>query len=129
MKWAYGQVHNLLVNDHDARIGGGMSERQRLLGARIKELRKQAGLSQDQLAEKVGIDGKYLSRIEVGKRYPSLETLEGIADALRVEMRVLFDFKHFEGGADTARGVQNLIEGASPEELRLINKIITAILR
>jgi hypothetical protein len=44
-------------------------------------------------------------------------------------MRVLFDFKHFEGGADTARGVQNLIEGASPEELRLINKIITAILR
>jgi transcriptional regulator with XRE-family HTH domain len=106
-----------------------MSERQRLLGARIKELRKQAGLSQDQLAEKVGIDGKYLSRIEVGKRYPSLETLEGIADALRVEMRVLFDFKHFEGGADTARGVQNLIEGASPEELRLINKIITAILR
>jgi len=49
-----------------------MAERKKLLGARIKELRKQADLSQDQLAEKVGIDGKYLSRIEVGKRYPSL---------------------------------------------------------
>jgi transcriptional regulator with XRE-family HTH domain len=111
-------------------MGGDMSERKQLLGTRIKELRKQTGLSQDQLAEKVGItDSKYLSRIEVGKRYPSLEMLERIADALHVEMRELFDFKHFEEGADTARGVQNLIEGASPEELRLINKIITAILR
>lgn len=106
-----------------------MSVRKMLLGARIKELRKRAGLSQDQLAERVGIEAKYLSRIEVGKRYPALETLENIADALHVEMRELFDFKHFEGGADTARGVQTLIEGASPEELRLINKIITAILR
>ena len=62
-----------------------MSERKRLLGARIKELRKRAGLSQDQLAERVGIrDSKYLSRIEVGKRYPSLDTLEKIADALHV---------------------------------------------
>jgi transcriptional regulator with XRE-family HTH domain len=106
-----------------------MNNKRLLLGARIKELRKKAGLSQDELSEKIGIDGKYLSRIEVGKRYPSLGTLESIADALRVEMRELFDFKHFTDESDTARGIQNLIEGASPEDLRLINKIITAILR
>ncbi|BCG45666.1 Helix-turn-helix motif [Citrifermentans bremense] len=106
-----------------------MSDRKLLLGARIKELRKRTGLSQDQLAERVGIEAKYLSRIEVGKRYPSLETLESIADALRVEMRELFNFTHFEDGADTTRGFQALIEGATSEELRLINKIVTAILR
>jgi transcriptional regulator with XRE-family HTH domain len=59
-----------------------MIERKKLLGARIKELRKRADLSQDQLAEKVGIDGKYLSRIEVGKRYPSLELLDGIYEGM-----------------------------------------------
>lgn len=107
-----------------------MHNRKLLLGARIKELRKQAGLSQDQLAEKVGItDSKYLSRIEVGKRFPSLEMLESIADALHVEMRELFDFQHFEEGADTPTGVLNLIQTASTEQLRLISKIITAILR
>lgn len=106
-----------------------MTDRKVLLGARIKELRKRTDLSQEKFAEKIGIDGKYLSRIEVGKRYPSLETLEHIADALQVEMKVLFDFKHFEEGAATSRGVQDLIQKASAEELRLINKIITAVLR
>lgn len=106
-----------------------MSERKMLLGARIKELRKRAGLSQDQLAEKVGIEAKYLSRIEVGKRYPSLETLEKIADALQVEMKELFDFQHFQGEAVTPRGIENLVEGARPDELRLIYRVIKAVIR
>ena len=106
-----------------------MSDRKILLGARVKELRKKAGLSQDQLAEKVGVESKYLSRIEVGKRSPSFDTLEHIADALEVEMMVLFDFQHLRQGATTPRGLESLIQGASPEELRLINKIVTAILR
>lgn len=106
-----------------------MSARKMLLGARIKELRKRAGLSQDQLAEKVGIEAKYLSRIEVGKRYPSLETLEHIADALQVEMKELFDFQHFHGEAVTPRGIENLVKGASPEEMRLIYRVIKAVIR
>ena len=40
-------------NCHDSQYGGSkMSTRQMLLGARIKELRKRSGQSQDQLAEK-----------------------------------------------------------------------------
>lgn len=106
-----------------------MSAGKLLLGARIKELRKRAELSQDQLAEKVGIDGKYLSRIEVGKRYPSLETLERIADALQVKMIVLFDYDHFQEGIATPKGIDQLIRGANTDELRLINRVINAVLR
>lgn len=56
--------------------GGFMKTTKALLGERIKELRKKRQLSQEQLAEKIQIDAKNLSRIEVGRGYPSLDTLE-----------------------------------------------------
>ncbi len=49
-----------------------------LLGSRIKEIRKLKRLSQEQLSERVGIDPKHLSRIEVGRGFPSLDTLDNL---------------------------------------------------
>ena len=63
-----------------------MKTTKELLGARIKELRKAKGLSQDELSEKINIDPKHLSRIEVGKSYPSLDTLEKTANARKIEI-------------------------------------------
>jgi len=65
-----------------------------LLGARIREIRKLRQLSQEKLAEKVGVDPKQISRIEGGKSYPSMDTFESIAVALNVEMKDLLDFQH-----------------------------------
>ncbi len=56
-----------------------------LLGARIKELRKQKKLSQNVLSEKINIDPKHISQIEVGLSFPSLDTLSNIAKVLQVE--------------------------------------------
>lgn len=106
-----------------------METRSLLLGARIKELRKRAGLSQDQLAEQVGIESKYLSRLEVGKRSPSLDTLGRIADALRVEMKTLFDFSHHDAEATTPKGISAALAGASREDLKLIHKLVKAVLK
>ena len=106
-----------------------MIERKKLLGARIKELRRRANLSQDQLAEMVGIDGKYLSRIEVGKRYPSFETLEGIADALNVEMKDLFDYLHHDSAYASPNGIADLTRTANSDELKLIHRLIHAVLK
>jgi transcriptional regulator with XRE-family HTH domain len=104
-----------------------MIARKMLLGARIKELRKRTGLSQDQLAEKVGIESKYLSRIEVGKRDPSLDVLERLADSLQVEMKELFDFAHHDIEARSPQGIESALIGASTEELRLVFKLINAV--
>jgi HTH-type transcriptional regulator, competence development regulator len=52
-------------------------------GKYIKELRKKAGLSQRDLAEKANIDFTYLSKIENGKMAPpSEDTIKKIAEAL-----------------------------------------------
>jgi len=61
------------------------------LGERIKEFRKARGLSQEQLAESVGIEHKHVSRLEVGKSYPTIDRLEKIAEALNVPMGRFFD--------------------------------------
>jgi transcriptional regulator with XRE-family HTH domain len=67
-----------------------------LLGARIREIRKSRQLSQERLAEKVGVEPKQISRIEGGKSSPSMDTLESIARELHVEMKELLDFEHLQ---------------------------------
>ncbi|MRS02274.1 XRE family transcriptional regulator [bacterium] len=101
-----------------------MKTNKALLGARIKELRKAKGLSQDQLSETIGIDPKHLSRIEVGKSYPYMETLESIAKSLDVEIKDLFEFKHLEKEVVTIEGIGRMLDGASEDKLRLVVKFI-----
>ncbi|MDD2499606.1 MAG: helix-turn-helix transcriptional regulator [Geobacter sp.] len=104
-----------------------MRNRKKMLGARVKELRKAKGFSQDQLSETVAIESNYLSRIEVGGCYPSLDVLERIADALRVEMHDLFLFVHHDPDATSKKGLEDILSSASPDERKLIYKIIKAV--
>lgn len=66
----------------------------KLLGKRIKELRKKAGLTQEKLAELIGIETSSLSGIESGRHFPSLLTAEKIAQTLNIQMKTLFEYKH-----------------------------------
>ncbi|MBR5555918.1 helix-turn-helix transcriptional regulator [bacterium] len=63
------------------------------LGQRIQILRKKCKLTQEQFAEKIGIDPKNVSKIENGNNYPAPETLTSIAHALDVDVYELFVFK------------------------------------
>ena len=63
------------------------------LGQRIKVLRKKKGLTQDKLAEKTGIDYKYIQKIE-GKNPPAvrIDTIEKLAKAFKISCSKLLDF-------------------------------------
>jgi transcriptional regulator with XRE-family HTH domain len=54
-------------------------------GHYIKEWRKHRGLTQDQLAERIGMDRAYLSKIESGKRRYDQPFLEAAAEILQCE--------------------------------------------
>lgn len=60
-------------------------------GQRIKEARKKAGLTQKQLAEKLGIAYQTLAQWENDLRNPKYETIERIANALNVYIPKLLD--------------------------------------
>lgn len=71
-----------------------MQNIKRLLGARIRELRKLNKLTQEQLAEKCNIEIPSLSNIENGKNYPNHETIEKLANGLNVQIFELYIFEH-----------------------------------
>jgi len=71
-----------------------MSEEDELkqaFGARLRELRKQAGMSQEGLAHACGLDRTYIGGVERGERNVSLVNIHRIAAALGVSAREFFD--------------------------------------
>lgn len=62
-----------------------------LFGKRIKQLRLQAGLSQEAFADKCGLDRTYVSGIERGVRNPTLEVIKTLADGLQIDLKTLFE--------------------------------------
>lgn len=67
-------------------------ERRKQLGARIKALREQQGLSQRKLALMIGSNQTYIWQIENGTVNVGLDILCRLADALEVNVRDLIDF-------------------------------------
>lgn len=61
-------------------------------GLRLKELRKERGLTQEKLAEMVDLTSRQLSRVESGENFISAEALAKISIALQVELSSLFNF-------------------------------------
>lgn len=62
------------------------------LGLRIRAYRKQANLSQAELAERIGKSDDALSNIERGKSLPSFEMIELLSKTLNIPLRDFFDF-------------------------------------
>ncbi len=65
-------------------------------GKKVKEKRLGLELTQEALAEKIGISAKSLSQIELGNNFVSADNLEAICKALQVNPKVLFDFEETE---------------------------------
>lgn len=63
---------------------------ERLVIDNIKRIRKEKGITQEQLAEACNTATSYIGLMEIYKNVPKLSTIEKIADALGVEPQVLF---------------------------------------
>ncbi len=65
---------------------------QQKLGKKIRQLRTEAGLSQEKLGEMTGLDRTYISGIERGVRNPSIKNIEKLGKALKVKASGLIEF-------------------------------------
>lgn len=72
------------------RRGYERAERTIRLALEIHELREKRGLSQRELAERLGTTQSAVARLEAGNVSPSLPTLDKVAEALGVELVVSF---------------------------------------
>ena len=56
---------------------------------KIRDLRKKKGFTQDQFAERAGLNRTHLYRLESGRQSVTLRTLKIVADALDIRVRDL----------------------------------------
>jgi transcriptional regulator with XRE-family HTH domain len=62
-----------------------------LVGRNVRRLRLDANLSQEDVAELMGVDRAYVSALELGSRNPTIITLWRVAEALQVTLTDLVD--------------------------------------
>lgn len=61
------------------------------VGRRVKELRNKLGISQEELADLVGLDRTYITSVERGRRNISIVNIEKLAKALNVTLSEFFE--------------------------------------
>ena len=66
------------------------------IGQRIKQLRKELGLSQEGLGNAAEVDRTYVTDVENGRRNVSVEILERLIGALEVTIAEFFNSKEFK---------------------------------
>jgi transcriptional regulator with XRE-family HTH domain len=64
---------------------------QKDVGRRVRRIRTERGISQEELARAVGMHRTYLGGVERGERNLTLRSVERLADRLGVDVRVLLD--------------------------------------
>ena len=97
------------------------------IGQRVRKFRKAYGLSQEELAEKVGISTTHMSHIETGNTKLSLQVLVDLALALEVKTDdLLFDNTPSDKG-DCVSEIAGLIDSCSAVEAKLLKEILFSV--
>ena len=92
------------------------------LGQKIRDFRKERGITLSRLAEQLSISPSYLSAIERGVRKPSIPMLKKISEALNVSVTYLLSEADDEATAEKLRFIREG-RGLSIEELAEISEI------
>lgn len=98
----------------------------KLLGKRIKEIRKYRGLTQEKVAEMIDLETSSLSGIESGRFYPSLHVLEKIATVLDVELIDFFKFSSVDFPENLDEKIVEIVEQLDDENKKLVYKLLIA---
>jgi transcriptional regulator with XRE-family HTH domain len=69
-----------------------MSELKNQFGKRLRKLRRIKDLTQEELAEQVGVSTNFISQVERGVNAPSFDILQKLAEVLGVRVQEFFDF-------------------------------------
>lgn len=106
----------------------------KVVGARVRDIRKAKGLTQEQLAEVSGFHYTYIGAIERGEKNITLLNLEKLAFALNVGVQELFRYAEIDLGTETnkQRDLQealDLLIRQSSEEIKRAKFILSELYR
>lgn len=94
----------------------------------LKNIRKSRRLTQEQLAEAVGVDFRYISYIENARSFPSCDLIERLTGALNADYSELFSFENEIPREELENKVINLIHILEDKKLKILYKFAKGIL-
>ncbi len=100
-----------------------------VIGQKIRKFRKAAGLSQEELAELVGISSTHMSHIETGNTKLSLSVLVLIAEKLSVRTDDLLFEKAPASRSAAAEELVQALDGCTEKEMRFIKELAEAAIK
>ncbi len=98
----------------------------KLLGMTIKNARLEKKLTQEQLAELVGITSIHLKQLESGRRKPSIDVLYNLTLTLNFSIDSIF-FPKRADGIDLHDKIERSLSNCTLHELRVIYTTISAM--
>ena len=91
----------------------------RQLGKHIRSRRRQLGLTQEQLAEMIGVGHQALSRIEQGKMAPKMDRLPSLAHSLQCTVADLFRLENAQNSSVSVV-LADVLSGLPPEKQHFV---------
>jgi transcriptional regulator with XRE-family HTH domain len=102
-----------------------VSEFFKRFGACVRRLRKQAGLSQEELGKRSGMDYKYVGEVERGMRNITLRNVERLCRALDAEPYELFLFTF---KPDIVRRLNSILRHVDPHAQMLLVPLLRSLM-
>ncbi|MCM8788285.1 MAG: helix-turn-helix transcriptional regulator [Candidatus Omnitrophica bacterium] len=98
------------------------------IGMSIRKIRKSAGITQEELSRKAGIDPSFISHIERGTKKASIETIFKIANALEVSVEELFSKiprapSHKDKNFSFGKRIEMLVKDTDEEYKKILLKV------
>ena len=109
-----------------------MKDIQKALGQKLRAIRKAKGLTQEQVADKGGMNFKYYGAIERGEINVTLKTVSNLARILNVRMGDLFSFDlsaHDKDKAEVIARMAQLMKKGSKDQVKRMNVFLKEVFR
>ena len=98
-----------------------------LLGKRIKELRKERGLTQEEFSELINISQRTLSGIESGKNFLTSQTLDKILEIFKIAPDDIFKLKSLRASDELKKEIIATVKTLSDDKVRVVYSVIESL--
>ena len=99
------------------------------LGKKIKRMRQNRGLTQEQLSEMIDVSQRTLSGIEIGENFVTAETLDKLVLALNTTTEELFANNHLKSEDELIKDINKIINilANNPVKLDILYNVAKAL--
>ena len=107
-----------------------MTDLTKVVGERIRFLRKERGLSQEELAYRASLHNTYIGQLERGEKNATIESVAKVCAALEITLEELFDDKetHSKVLSFELEEIVRLLQGRSKKDQKAVLMFIESLI-